>query len=229
MAVITVPNRKRITFRIPDLDARLVAGILLIALAVLGGLRLFAVADRTVPVMQATRDLPANHVIKSGDLRIARVRVSSAVLETLVQSDSASQMTGKALTSPIQKDALLQEAFVKRVPDKGREITMSVDTTHSLSTTIGEGDRVDVLASFDKGSANARTLTVVSGAEVSAIAEDEGLFGQSRTSVQAVTLSVSPNDAVYLAFALRNAEIDIVRSTGAAKAERNSFGYSEIG
>ena len=45
------------------------SGLLLVALSVLGGLRLAATPDHTVAVYAAARDLPADHVLIAGDLR----------------------------------------------------------------------------------------------------------------------------------------------------------------
>jgi Flp pilus assembly protein CpaB len=90
------------------------------------------------------------------------------------------------------------------------------------------GDRVDVLASFDASTRSARTLTVVSGAEVLGLVRSRGVFGHGDGELSALTLAVAPDDAVFLAFAARNGHLDVVRSTGGAAAARTRFDVEQL-
>ncbi len=63
MTTVTAPAARRRPLRLPKVDTRLVVGLLLVALSVLGGLRLAASSERTVAVYTAARDLPADHVL----------------------------------------------------------------------------------------------------------------------------------------------------------------------
>ncbi len=214
--------------RVPRVDIRIVVGVLLVALSVLGGLRLAAAADRTVGVVAVARDLPANHVLKDEDLVVTRVHVSDSVLGGLVRSSGRAALTGRVLLFPVASDALLAKGAVAARPRQGREITVPVTPEHALGGRVRLGDRVDVLGSFTKSTKNARTLTVVHGAEVVEMVRSEGLFGARAGELTALTLSVPPDDAVYLAFAIRNADLDIVRTTGSSGTGRDSFDGTQL-
>ena len=105
---------------------------------------------------------------------------------------------------------------------------MPVTPEHTLGGRVRLGDRVDVLGSFTKSTANARTLTVVHDAEVVEMVRSEGLFGAREGELTALTLSVPPDDAVFLAFAIRNADLDIVRTTGSPGEGRDSFDGTQL-
>ena len=62
----------------------------------------------------------------------------------------------------------------------GRDVTIPVTPEHALGGAIRPGDRVDVYATFDKGTDVARTLTVARTATVRGVTRSDGLFGQQR-------------------------------------------------
>ena len=227
---VTVPTAapRRFPLRVPRVDIRIVVGVLLVALSVIGGIRLAAAADHTVGVIAVARDLPANHVLTNEDLVVTRVHVSDSVLDGLVRSSGRSALTGRVLLFPVASDALLVRSAVAARPRQGREITVPVTPEHALGGRVRLGDRVDVLGSFTKSTKNARTLTVVHGAEVVETVRSEGLFGARAGELTALTLSVPPDDAVYLAFAIRNADLDIVRTTGSSGTGRESFDGTQL-
>lgn len=213
---------------LPKVDGRLVTGLLLVVVSVLGGLRLFAAADDRVAVLAAARDLPPNHVIGARDLHVTRVQVGGELLDGLFEADEQRSLVGRVLLYPVAEGGLVPTVSVGRSPRAGREITVPVAAEHALGGSVRVGDRVDVLASFDRGQPAARTVTVVEGAEVVAVHTSKGLFGQSAGSVGSLTVSVAPDAAVYLAFAMRNGELDIVRSTGSGAATVETVDRSSL-
>ena len=96
----------------------------------------------------------------------------------------------------------------------GREVTIPVTPEHALGGAIRAGDRVDVFATFDKGTDVARTLTVARQATVRGVTRSDGLFGQQEGAISAITLTVDPDAAIAVAFAARNGELDVVRASG---------------
>lgn len=201
-------------------DARVVVGVALVAASILGGARVLLAADDTVPVVTAARDLPPNHRVAAGDLAVARVRVPADVLDGLVPAAERDALVGRVVVAPVAGGALLARRAVGSAPAAGREVTIPVEPEHALAGALRAGDRVDVLATFGAGTREARTLTVVADAEVVDVLRSGGLFGGGDDALRALTLSVAPDDAVYVAFAARNADLDVVRSTGAAAAAR---------
>jgi Flp pilus assembly protein CpaB len=222
------PARRRLVRRLPRLDTRLVVGLLLVALSVLGGLRLAASADHRVAVLSAARDLPADHVLERGDVTTTRVHAPASVLDGLVRA-TAAPPTGQALRFPLEAGDLVTDGALAARRGPGREMTVPIAPEHALGGELEPGDRVDVLASFDKGTEIAKTLTVASHVQVVDVVRADGLFGQSEGDITAVTLSVRPDDVVLLAFAVRNGEIDIVRADGGRTARvRARFDASDI-
>ncbi len=214
--------------RVRRVDGRLVLGLVLVAVSVLGGLTLFAAADHTVAVLAAARDLPAGHVVERGDLRVTRVRTDGNVLASLVRGDRADALVGRVLVEPVARDALVPSASVGHGPVDGREMTVPITPEHALGGAVRVGDRVDVLATFAKGGKDARTLTVVHGAQVVDTVHTKGILGDHAGDLSAVTLSVSSDDAVYLAFARPTPEVDVVRAGADSSGGRTSFQYSDL-
>lgn len=220
---------RRTRLRLPKIDTRLVVGLLLVALSVLGGLRLASTADETVPVYTASRDLPADHVLTRDDLRVARIGASESVLDGLVPARRRPPI-GHVLRVPVAEGGLLADANVgaARAVAAGREITVPIGADHALGGALAPGDRVDVLGSFDKGTELAKTLTVAKDAQVVDVVTTDGLFGQREGELSAITLSVKPNDVVLVAFALRNGEVDVVRAARPGTSARSRFDVSEL-
>jgi Flp pilus assembly protein CpaB len=214
--------------RLPKIDARLVVGLLLVALSVIGGLRLAASSDETVAVYTAARDLPADHVLVAGDLRVTRINADDEVLAGLISATGGNPPLHRVLKSSVSKSGLVATAVLGGVESTGREITVPISSDHALGGALEMGDRVDVLASFDKGTELAKTLTVASGARVAAVVHADGLFGQREGELTALTLSVAPDDVVFLAFAVRNGEVDVVRANGTARRARSQFDVSQL-
>jgi len=207
------PSR-RLTQRLPKLDRRLVVGLVLVAVSVIGGLRLAAGADHTVLVYTAARDLPADHALVAGDIGTTRIQASATVLDHLVRATTGGSLTNRVLRFPMAEGDLVADAALGREAREGREITVPIAPEHALGGALAPGDRVDVLGSFDKGTESAKTLTVAAGAQVVEVVRADGLFGQREGELAALTISVAPRDVVFVAFAIRNGELDVVRSVG---------------
>jgi Flp pilus assembly protein CpaB len=229
MTTASAVSGGRLSLRWPKVDTRLVVGLLLVTLSVLGGLRLASTADDTVGVYAATRDLPADHVLKRDDVRVTQIRASDSVLDGLVVARRVPPI-GRALRFPLAEGALLQTGAVgtSGVRATGREITVPISADHALGGALEAGDRVDVLGSFDKGTELAKTLTVAKSAQVVDVVSTDGLFGQREGELSALTLAVRPDDVVLVAFAVRNGEVDVVRAAPPGKSVRSRFDVSEL-
>ncbi|MGZ4688637.1 MAG: RcpC/CpaB family pilus assembly protein [Acidimicrobiia bacterium] len=206
----------------------MVVGLLLVALAVLGGLRLAATSDHTVAVYAAARDLPADHVLIAGDLRPTRIHVSDDVLASLVPATADRLPARRVLRFPLTEGALLPAATLRAHASDGREITVPIASAHALGGSLEPGDRVDILGSFDKGTEDAKTLTVAARARVVEVVHADGLFGQREGELTALTVSVAPDEVVFVAFAIRNGEVDVVRASRTARESRTRFDVSEL-
>jgi Flp pilus assembly protein CpaB len=213
MATLTAV-RPSARWRLRHIDTRLAVGLGLVAVSVIVGLRISATHEHSTPVYAATRRLSVGHVVTADDLRMIPLAAGDDVVKNLVRS-SDPDVIGRVVQNDVATGALLPLTAVGDRPAKGRELTVAVTADHALGGRLHPGDRVDVLASFEKNTDAAKTMTVTSGAQVLDVLHSDGLFGQEQGGLSGVTLSVKPGDAVFLAFAMRNGEIDIVRSLGA--------------
>jgi hypothetical protein len=71
-------------------------------------------------------------------------------------------------------------------------------------------------------------LTVARRARVVEVVRSEGLFGQREGAVAALTLAVAPDDAVYVVFAARNGELDVVRAVPGGDRPRSRFDFGAL-
>jgi Flp pilus assembly protein CpaB len=231
VATLTAPGAPSrlggVTRRLPRIDTRLVVGLLLVAASILGGLRLAASADRTVAVHTAARDLPAGHVVTGTDLATTWINASAAVVDRLLEPGDL-PVTGRVLRFPVRRGELVAANALGSSAPRGREITVPVSPDHALGGALEPGDRVDVLASFDKGTEAAKTLTVAADAQVVDVIHADGLFGQQEGELAALTLAVPRDDVVLVAFAVRNGEVDIVRADGRPGRTRTRFDATDL-
>jgi Flp pilus assembly protein CpaB len=227
MATLTAPRRRRLTLRLPKLDTRLVVGLLLVAVSVAAGLRLSDRPDHAVAVLAARQALPAGHVLTADDLIPTRVDSAPAALRAFVAATAPSPR-GRVLREPVATGALLPRRALGAEAPRGREVTVPITPEHALGGALVAGDRVDVLSTFDKGTELARTITVARRARVVDVVRSEGLFGQREGALTALTLAVDPDDAVYVVFAARNGELDVVRAAVAGDGSRGRFDFTEL-
>ncbi|MEY3362136.1 MAG: hypothetical protein RL531_1855 [Actinomycetota bacterium] len=197
--------------RVPD--ARVGIGLGLVALSVLGGLRISGASAPSRKVLVFGAPFATGHIVAREDLEVSEVRAEGPSSRTFVSAGELTRIIGRSLVRPVQANApvLTQDVGARR--RDVREITVPVTAAHALGGDLAPGDRVDVLATFDRESDAARTLVVTSGAEVVAAVRDDAVFGGAG-AVSALTLSVRNEDAMYVVFAARTADIDVVRSAG---------------
>lgn len=225
---VVVPARHRFTgLRLPALDLRVVTGILLVAVSIIGGLRLTADPAPATAVYAAATDLEVGHVLTRADLTPVEMRGPESVTRTLERVASGPPV-GRVLRTPVRVGAPIPLDALGDAEPPGRELTVPVTPEHALGGALRAGDRVDVLASFEKGTDAARTLTVARDATVRSVTRADGIFGQQEGSVTAITVTVRPDSAVALAFAARNGELDIVRTRGTDVRSRSRFDVDSL-
>lgn len=195
------------------MDTRLLLGLFLVAVAVLGGLRLAGDPVAATRVYVAAVDLDAGHVLTPADLDVVEIRAPEAVLAGLARTGHGPPKRRVLRVGLREGSPVVMDGLGAALP-AGREITVPASPEHALGGDIRNGDRIDLLATFDKGTDVARTITVARSARVRGVVRSDGLFGAQAGSLTALTLEVDPDDAVAVAFAARNAELDVVRASG---------------
>lgn len=189
------PARRR---RVPSwLDLRFVLGVVLVLASVAGGARLFATADRTVPVWAVTGDLASGTVLARVDLVAVRVRLPESGERYLAANGPPP--VGRSLSRDLGSGELLpRAALVGRAC--GSEVSIPVAALH-VPGTVRRGARVDVFATPRAG----RTTRVLAAVTVQDVVRGSDLGGGS-----ALVVRVADGLAPATVRAVRTADIDVV-------------------
>lgn len=192
--------------------------VLVVVAAVLAALANFAIlraGDETVRVAVAATELLPGDVVEASWLRFVDVRVSSDVLETLIEHGRTEAAAGAIVVSRVPAGDLVRWSDLT---DPGAEsglraMSVPVDPAHAVGGRLRAGDRIDVIEVTAEGA-----TYIALGLHVLDVADRTGgaLGGLSPYSV---TVSVDAETALRLANAMRSDAIEIVRSTGAAEPD----------
>jgi Flp pilus assembly protein CpaB len=204
---------RRATGRRPALpNGRAVVGGLLVAAAAVGTYAAWSSADDapSTRFAVAARDLAVGQVVEAGDLRLVAFDAPAGIAGAAFGEADAGLLVGQVTVAPVREGDLLQRSSVV-VPEDvepGRQVSFPIDVADALGGTLEEGERVDVLATFDEG----ETEVVVEDAVVARIRG-----GDEEGDGQLVVLLSVPDDADVLALttAVRRGAITLVRTTGA--------------
>lgn len=209
MAVSVAVRRERPAW----LNLRTLFGLALFLLSLLSGWHLLEGTERGTLVWAAADDLAAGVPLRTSDLVAVRSDLGADQLS--VYLGAGADLEGAELTRPVGRGELLAARFVAPAGtgSEGRAMTVPVTADHAVGGRLTRGDRVDVYATLKGGRASARTTLILGSAQVLDLVTTGGLVADGE-SLTALTLEVSAVDAARLAFAIRTAEIDIVRVRG---------------
>ena len=208
------------------LDARAVFGIVIAVLAVFGSIAFWGTTNDSRSVLVAARDLPAGATLGPADLKVVRVRVDDAMYEASLPAEALSGTVGKQLAEPLHAHQLVARAQVAARPalapnEMALSIPVSADT--AAGGRIRPGDWVQVLVTTAKGRPESQTFVVLPRVRVFDLGRDERLTvvntadsgtsessaGRAAGGVASVTLAVTQQQAVDLARARWNGELDV--------------------
>lgn len=193
-------------------------GTVLMALAVLGGLGVFAlvssyVADvrnqvePLVPVLWVTEDVPVQQSIADSvveERMVPQRWVPASALR------NRSELEGLVTAMPVPAGSVLQDGMVSdraELEIGQREIAILVDAETGVAGKVGPGDVVDIYATFEEDEREAaRSEIVVAGARVIDVGserleagqDDSGAFQESR--VVPVTFALSVEESLVLTY-----------------------------
>src|SRR5918992_1390538 len=146
------------------INARTILGLLLFALAFLGGQRILAAGDSRVGLWAAARDLPQGAVISDDDLRIVEADLPADLLGGYVVASRP--LEGAVLGQPVRTGELLPASWVmddESGAELGRSMAIPLPPESPVLPSLRPGDRVDVFATFDAGDLRAKTTLVARG------------------------------------------------------------------
>lgn len=193
-------------------NIRTALGLVLFCVALVAGQRLIVDAQDTGQVWVAARDLPADSTLTAGDLRVEDVRLPNELVGNYVPAGTT--VEGRSVSRPVLEGEMVASSVLTGSDEEsgGRTMTLPAEALGQGSASIGLGDRIDVIATFDPGDVRSKTVPVVRGAEVVEIVTSQGFVGG--LDVAGLTIDVPDELVGRLAFAVRNAELDVVRVSG---------------
>lgn len=190
----TSPTPRRI--KTPSwFDLRLVAGVLLVLISVVGGAVVVSRADSTVRVWAVTRDLAAGTVLASSDLRAIKVRLPDSALYVAVNDQARDdQVVGKTVASQLYAgQPLLRLALVTTAP----ATTMTVPLTSDQAPRMVRGQLIELWLS----SKACQAMVILPSVAVQDVQTNSGAaFGTS--SAENIVIRVRRSDADRVVTAL---------------------------
>lgn len=170
---LTVPGR---------VDGRMLLGVALVAVSVIGGLLFWGSARETVPVLVAARELPAGHVIQRNDLSVARLKTDGALASLTISESELDSVVGSTLGNAVHAGELVVKPDLATgiiIGPKEVAITMPV-RADAVYPGLREGDAVTVLATPTE--AEGLTVTILDRAVVYDVSLEPGRIAIGRDS-----------------------------------------------
>ena len=144
-AVEAIP-RAHATIR--RLDLRVVTGLLLMLVAVVGGSSLIRNAQARTPVLVAAASVQPGEVIKASDLRVVEISVPAGI--AYVPASARSDVVGRVAAEPLWAGKVLGPGSASQAPPLAPGMvafSLLLPPEAAVAGDIRAGDRVAVLAS----------------------------------------------------------------------------------
>ena len=122
------------------INARVIAGILILVAAIVVGAKVIGSNTQTTPVWAAQRDLAAGTVLGPGDLASVEVNLGEAAAQYLTPSASAPE--GMTVVQPLRAGELVAGSALAR-PGDGRVVAISVQP-EAIPPGVEHGSTVDL-------------------------------------------------------------------------------------
>lgn len=188
------------------------------AVAAVANYAALAGGEARTAVLVADGAIPAGEPLHPGALSTAEIDAAGPLTEPLVAASERGELDGAVAATRIAAGEPLRRSDVQQAAasDGRRAMSVPVEAPHAVGGALGPGDRVDVIETAD-----AEATYLVTDARVLAVPEDRdsGLGGLSGFSV---TIAVGADEALRLAEAVHEHQLDVVRATGADPAEAAS-------
>lgn len=169
-------------------DPKLLAGIFIILLSVLGVIGLVRATNQTVPYYAVTQDVGIGEAITSENLKVVDVRLADSA-GTYIPADRelpSGLVASRAISSG---EILAESATTSEVKDGRRLVTLLLDQ-YAVSG-FKAGDMVDIwVSSKTEGSNNLGDPTVIAeGAEIHSVTAQESIIGGTGQSAVEIWVS----------------------------------------
>lgn len=215
MALGTTKGRLR-SVAWPHADMRLLVGLVLVVVALVGGLSLWNEMQVTQPIVVATRTIPAGHVVTDQDLGIAQARLEGSLAGLAIGANDRATLIGQTAHAAIPEGAMIVRPNLGRGPAIGAgevALTVPVDA-NAIYPGLRRGDTVTVLATSEQGRPQSLTAAVLDRAvvfDVAAEASRVALGGTAEAGgrITNVTILVPRDQAERITHALVNGRLTL--------------------
>lgn len=190
------------------------AGVVLILVALLGSWGTISASSKRMAVLVATHQLPAGTVLSGNDLRSAELGGDSSVLGSIVPERELPQTIGRRLSSPVSAGSPLASAALAAPASQTATMTLAVPEFDVIGPSLQAGESVGVLATFGAGTGQASARVVARGLRVVSVGEASQNADPSTSTVPVTVALTSQSIASALALADEDAKLDLLLEGG---------------
>ncbi len=171
--------------------------------------------DETRAVVVAAVSLPAGRAVESTHLRAVEVDVDDALYAKMIPWTQAAALVGQVTSHPIDEGVLIGMTDFRDPagPAGLRSMSIPIDAEHAVGGELAAGDRIDLILVSDQG-----PRYVLAAAEVLAVSP-VGELGALASGDFYILVAVDAEQALFVAEAIRDGRMEVVRSTGAIPVE----------
>lgn len=178
-------------------------------IAAVANYALLSSGDPVVDVVVVQADAPAGTPVEDLVVATRALPFEDPGAHHLMTEAQLGSVDGTVTVGRLQAGVILRPSDLRVPAGEGLgAMSIPVDHTRAAGGLIAAGDAVDVIAGDDDG-----VVYVVTGVEVLDVLQPGTGVGQVG-GTYAVTVSVDPDQALALAAALRQGDVDVVRARG---------------
>lgn len=208
MATSAAPQRWTRLVSAGRIDGRMLLGVALVAVSIIGGLLLWGSASDTTAVVVANKDMPQGHVIEASDLSTTELRAEGGLSSLLIPQAEVDSLVGRTLGTRVVAGEPVIRPDLSSGPVIGPgEVAITIPVNaDSVYPGLRPGDAVTVLGTAGGSQADGPTVTVLERALVYDVSAERsptsiGSDGQSTRGLTNVTLVVPSGVAETVAHA----------------------------
>jgi hypothetical protein len=196
-------------------DARLIAGCLLVVASVGIGARVVEHAQDRIQVMAFTRDLAAGATVQGGDVQPVRVGLSTR--QASVYITRAGAINGRQLVRPVSRGEFVTHDSLRA---SAETLTIVVPLAAGAAPQLHRGQRIAVWAAAK----DCDLSLLIADATVQSADQARGAFGASDAQNQQVVLTLPDADAQRVVRALAQDDVALRAGivSGPARVQESS-------